>query len=161
MPSTPPDALTPSVSRQNTSAIVEDCKKRERGWRPPWRLDSNSSISDPRGTVNFEYDVLHRLTRKRHETTVVAEYTYDGTAANNAIGRLITDTDGAAGSGADKSDYTYDPMGRIRSEERRVGKERRDWRWRDEVRESRKEKSLIRTRDKVRSRSIESGTAQE
>src|SRR5207245_10319613 len=114
MPSTPPDALTPSVSRQNTSAIVEDCKKRERGGRPRWRLDSNcTSISDPRGTVNFEYDVLHRLTRKRHETTVVAEYTYDGTAANNAIGRLITDTDRAAVSGADKSDYTYDTIGRI------------------------------------------------
>ena len=121
MPSTPPDALTPSVSRQNTSAIVEDCKKRERGGRPRWRLDSNcTSISDPRGTVNFEYDVLHRLTRKRHETTVVAEYTYDGTAANNAIGRLITDTDGAAGSGADKSDYTYDPMGRILTANRTV-----------------------------------------
>src|SRR5207245_7878991 len=83
-------------------------------------LDSNrTSVTDPRGAVNFEYDALHRLLRKKYGTTIVSEYIYDGTAANNAIGRLITDTDGAAGSGADKSDYTYDP---VRSEERRVGK---------------------------------------
>ena len=84
-------------------------------------LDSNrTSVTDPRGTVNFEYDALHRLLRKKYGTTIVSEYTYDGTAANNAIGRLITDTDGAAGSGADKSDYTYDPMGRILTANRTV-----------------------------------------
>ncbi len=77
-------------------------------------LDSNrTSVTDPRGAVNFVYDVLHRLTQKKHGTTLVAQYTYDGTAANNAIGRLVTDTDGAFGSGADKSDYTYDPLGRV------------------------------------------------
>ena len=84
-------------------------------------LDSNrTSVTDPRATVNFEYDSLHRLIRKKYGTTIVSEYTYDGTAANNAIGRLITDTDGAAGSGADKSDYTYDPMGRILTANRTV-----------------------------------------
>src|SRR6267143_2716020 len=84
-------------------------------------LDSNrTSVTDPRGTVNFEYDALHRLLRKKYGVTIVSEYTYDGSAANNAIGRLITDTDGAAGSGADKSDYTYDPMGRILTANRTV-----------------------------------------
>ena len=84
-------------------------------------LDSNrTSVTDPRGAVNFEYDALHRLLRKKYGTTIVSEYIYDGTAANNAIGRLITDTDGGAGSGADKSDYTYDPMGRILTANRTV-----------------------------------------
>src|SRR3989441_2558178 len=84
-------------------------------------LDSNrTSVTDPRGTVNFEYDALHRLLRKKYGVTIVSEYTYDGSAANNAIGRLITDTDGAAGSGADKSDYTYDSVGRILTANRTV-----------------------------------------
>ncbi len=82
--------------------------------------DSNlTSVSDPRGTVNYEYDALHRPIRKKHGTTIVAEYTYDGTATNNAVGRLITDTDGPVGT-ADKTDYTYDAMGRVKSANRTV-----------------------------------------
>jgi len=84
-------------------------------------LDSNrTSVTDPRGTVNLVYDALHRLTQKKHGTTLVAEYTYDGTAANNAIGRLMADTDGVFGSGADHSDYTYDALGRILTTNRTV-----------------------------------------
>ncbi len=84
-------------------------------------LESNrTSVTDPRSTVNFEYDAVHRLLRKKHGTTTVAEYTYDGTAANNAIGRLITDTDGVAGSGADRSDYSYDALGRVLTANRTV-----------------------------------------
>jgi RHS repeat-associated protein len=83
--------------------------------------DSNLiSVTDPRGAVNLEYDELHRFRKKKHGATLVAEYTYDGTAANNAIGRLITDTDGDFGSGADHSDYVYDPLGRILTANRTV-----------------------------------------
>ncbi len=83
--------------------------------------DSNmTSVTDPRGTVYFENDELHRLKRKKHGTTVVASYSYDGTQANNAIGRLITQRDGDFGSNADKTDYTYDVMGRVLSANRTV-----------------------------------------
>ncbi len=76
-------------------------------------LDSNLlSVTDPRGTVNFEYDELHRIKRKKHGTTVMASYSYDGTQANNAIGRLITEKDGDFPANVDKTDYTYDVMGR-------------------------------------------------
>lgn len=44
--------------------------------------DLLTSVTDPRGTVHYEYDSLHRLKKKKHGTTVVAEHAYDGTAAN-------------------------------------------------------------------------------
>ncbi len=81
---------------------------------------NRTGVTDPRGTVTLEYDELHRLKRKRHGTTVVASYSYDGTQANNAIGRLIAETDGDFGSGADKTEYTYDPMGRVLTANRTV-----------------------------------------
>ncbi len=77
--------------------------------------DSNGnllSVTDPRGTVSFEYDALNRQTRKKQNGTVVASFSYDGTVANNAIGRLIAERDGDFGSGADETDYTYDAVGR-------------------------------------------------
>lgn len=80
---------------------------------------NQTSITDPRGTVNFEYDELHRLKKKKHGTTVVAEFAYDGTQANNAIGRLITEWDGPAGS-SDKTDYTYDTVGQVLTANRTV-----------------------------------------
>ena len=69
--------------------------------------------------MNYEYDNLHRLKKKKHGTTVVAEYAYDGTSGNNAIGRLITEHDGPAGS-SNKVDYTYDPVGRVKNANRTV-----------------------------------------
>jgi RHS repeat-associated protein len=82
--------------------------------------DSNlTSVTNPRGTVNYEYDALHRIKKKKHGTTLVGEYTYDGTGTNNAIGRLITDTDGPVGT-ADKTDYTHDPLGRVLTANRTV-----------------------------------------
>jgi RHS repeat-associated protein len=76
------------------------------------------SVADPRGPVNYEYDELHRQKRKKHGTTVVASYSYDGTQANNAIGRLITEKDGDFGSNADRTDYTYDTLGRVKTANR-------------------------------------------
>ncbi len=70
------------------------------------------SVADPRGTVSFEYDALNRQTRKKQNGVAVASFTYDGAAANNAIGRLIAERDGDFGSGADETDYTYDAVGR-------------------------------------------------
>jgi RHS repeat-associated protein len=49
----------------------------------------------------------------------VAEFTYDGTQANNAIGRLISEWDGPSGS-ADKTDYTYDQVGRVLTANRTI-----------------------------------------
>jgi len=83
--------------------------------------DSNRTATiDTRGKACLEFDSLHRVTKKRHATlaqacsagTIKAEYTYDGTAANNAIGRLITEWDGTSGS-SDKADYVYDAVGRV------------------------------------------------
>src|SRR6202022_2555547 len=79
-----------------------------------------SSVTDPRGAVTFEYDELHRPTRKKYNGTVIASYNYDGTQANNAIGRLITERDGDFASAADKTEYTYDPMGRGLSANRTI-----------------------------------------
>jgi RHS repeat-associated protein len=81
--------------------------------------DLVTSVTDPRGTVNYEYDSLHRLKKRKHGTTVVAEFTYDGTYQNNAIGRLITEHDGPAGS-SNKVDYTYDQVGRVKTANRTV-----------------------------------------
>jgi len=79
-----------------------------------------TSITDPRGTVSFEYDELHRPKRKRYNGTVVASWSYDGAQSANGIGRLMTENDGDFGSGADHCDYTYDAMGRMLSANRTI-----------------------------------------
>jgi RHS repeat-associated protein len=72
-----------------------------------------TSITDPRGTVNYGYDTLNRRTWKKQGSTVVASFGYDGTQANNAVGRVIAERDGDVSSGADETDYTYDAIGRV------------------------------------------------
>jgi RHS repeat-associated protein len=79
-----------------------------------------TSVTDPRGTVSFDFDELHRPTRKRYNGTVTASYGYDGPQSVNGVGRLVAENDGDFGSGADHSDYTYDEMGRVRSANRTV-----------------------------------------
>ncbi|MGH7554516.1 MAG: hypothetical protein ACREMQ_16040 [Longimicrobiales bacterium] len=107
------------AGRQKSSKVIEVSTANEMTYA--YDNDGNqTSVTDQRGTVCFEYDALHRLKRKRHPTgaqnctngNIAAEFAYDGTQANNAIGRLITEWDGTAGS-SDKNDYTYDTLGRV------------------------------------------------
>ncbi len=107
------------VSRLTTAKIIEVSAATNVTYG--YDDDGNrTSVTDPRGTVNFEYDALHRLKIKKHGLTLVAEYTYDGATADNGVGRLKTETDGAASSGADKTDYTFDAMGRVKTANRTV-----------------------------------------
>ena len=70
-------------------------------------------------TISYCYDALNRVTGKAYSSqscplsTPVVTYTYDG--GTNGIGHLTSLTD-QAGSGT----YSYDPLGRISSEQRTI-----------------------------------------
>ena len=75
-------------------------------------------------TISYCYDALHRVTGKAYSAqtcqngqlpvgTAVVSYTYD--QGTNGVGHLTSLTD-QAGTGT----YTYDPMGRIASEQRTI-----------------------------------------
>jgi len=62
-------------------------KKRERGGRRDGVSTAIAPASAIPRTVNFEYDALHRLLRKKYGVTIVSEYTTMAPPPNNTIGR--------------------------------------------------------------------------
>ncbi|MCU1285654.1 MAG: repeat-associated core domain protein [Acidobacteriales bacterium] len=79
-----------------------------------YNADGNlTSKTDARSVATtLQYDALHRLTSKTYsDSTPSANFVYDGSSANNTVGRLSSQSFGSPSQAGNS--FVYDAMGRV------------------------------------------------